>query len=599
MLNENQIKYIPEVIAGRINAINNEYLEEIGGVLKKIGELRPKDVHRLQQMYNYGADMDRVINKLEQVSGKNVQDIYDAFDIVAKENYDFARPFYEARNIKFIPYEKNKDLQGYVKSIAKQTVGEYVNLTQHTAFAVFDKGGKNIAPLFAANKDKVATSLSDTYTKLVDYAVTKVQLGEESYQKAVKDICKAMVNSGIKTVDYATGYSRSLESAVRQNVLWGVKECNQNTADRIGEEFGADGYEISYHSNPRESHADMAGKQFAIGKARTVNGVLYPSFEEVAEPLLQEFNCLHFKFPIILGVSAPAYSEEQLEAFKAEDNKTFKFEGKTYTKYEASQVQNALERKMVAQKELANMAKGAGDDDLRREAQGNINLLASKYNDFCKASGLPTRAERMNVSGFKPTKTEKSRIAFNSKPGGSSGATVDISFVNSQKYADKFKGLTKDEKINEIIAEKSRTILRNRNGTLYEELYAIDARTGRVLTYKKGKDVKSIQMTSKLKKLLTTSQEKSIIIVHNHPDSSTLSAKDVITMLDYKSISHTIAAGHDGSIFSISNLPRNKNIIRDFRLSYTKYREKWSPHSSGDKAWREVARKWGFTYERK
>ena len=64
----------------------------------------------------------------------------------------------------FIPYEENESLKNYVKSLAKQTVDEYVNLTQHTAFAVFDKGGKSIAPLFMANKDKVATSLSDTLT---------------------------------------------------------------------------------------------------------------------------------------------------------------------------------------------------------------------------------------------------------------------------------------------------------------------------------------------------------------------------------------------------------------------------------------------------
>lgn len=59
------------------------------------------------------------------------------------------------------------------------------------------------------------------------------------------------------------------------------------------------------------------------------------------------------------------------------------------------------------------MAKAAGDDDLRREAQGNINLLASKYNDFCKASGLPTRAERMNVSGFRAVKASVNEARAN------------------------------------------------------------------------------------------------------------------------------------------------------------------------------------------
>lgn len=397
MLNERQINMLPERIAGRINQINNEYLENIGNVLKKIGELRPSDVHKLQQMYDYGADMHRITLKLAEVSEKKTQEIYEIFDIVAKENYEYAKPFYKAKNIEFIPYEKNKRLKRYVKSLAKQTVNEYVNLTQHTAFAIFDTDGKSIAPLFARNRGKVATSLSDTYTKVVDYAVSKVQLGQESYQKAVKDICKAMVNSGIKTVDYATGYSRRLESAVRQNVLWGVKQCNQNTADQVGKEFGADGYEISYHSNPRPEHADMGGKQYAIGPARVVKGVHYPSFEKEAEPLLDDFGCLHFKFPIILGVSRPAYSEEELKAFKEDDAKTFEFEGKEYTKYEARQLQGKLESQMIRHKELANMAKSAGDEDLRRETQAQINLLASKYHKLSQVSGLPTRAERMQV----------------------------------------------------------------------------------------------------------------------------------------------------------------------------------------------------------
>ena len=442
MLNENQINILPERIAGRIQQINNEYLESIGNVLKKIGELRPSDVHKLQQMYDYGADMHRITLKLAEVSGKNTQEIYDIFDIVAQENYNFSEPFYLAKNMPFVPYEENEALKKYVNSLAKQTVNDYVNVTQHTAFAVFSEDGKSIAPLFARNKDKLATSLSDTYTKIVDYAVSKVQLGEESYQKAVKDICKAMVNSGIKTVDYATGYSRRLESAVRQNVLWGVKECNQNTAEQIGKEFGADGYEISYHSNPRPEHADMGGKQYAIGPARVVKGVYYPSFEEVAEPLLDDFGCLHFKFSILLGISRPAYSEEELKAFKEDDAITFEFEGETYTKYDGRQLQSKLESRMIRQKELANMAKSAGNEDLRREAQAQINLLASKYHKLSQASGLPTRAEHMQVSGFRAVKTvdksAKSGI-INILP------EAENAIISSQKFTEYALNPLKDE----------------------------------------------------------------------------------------------------------------------------------------------------------
>lgn len=403
MLNENQLELLPERIYQRLNAINAEYLESIGGVIKEIGELRPSDVHKIQQMRRYGSNVNDIANKLAKASDKNVAEIYEIFDIVAKENYNYAEPFYKAKGKAFIPYEENDRLQKYVKSLAKQTVDEYKNITQHTAFAIFDKGG-NIAPLFEANNGKVATSLSETYTKVIDYAVTKVQTGVTDYKSAMRSTLKALADSGIRSVDYATGYSRRLDSAVRQNILWGIKQCNQNTADQIGEDFGADGYEISYHSHPRPSHEDMGGKIYAIGKAITIDGVHYPSFEAEAKPLLEEYGCLHFKFSVLLGVSTHAHTKEQLAQLKANDKKKFEFEGREYTKYEASQTMSQIESRVKKLKDRANIAAAAGDDDLRREVQYNINLLTNKYAKLADVSGLPTKMEKMRVAGFKRTK---------------------------------------------------------------------------------------------------------------------------------------------------------------------------------------------------
>ncbi len=132
----------------------------------------------------------------------------------------------------------------------------------------------------------------------------------------------------------------------------------------------------------------------------------YPSFEKEAEPLLNEYGCLHFKFSILLGISRPTYSNEQLEQMKAEDKQTFEFEGKEYTRYEASQLQRKIETAVRHEKDLANMAKASGNDDLRREAQYKINLLTSKYAQLSKASGLPTKMERMQVGGFRRVKTK-------------------------------------------------------------------------------------------------------------------------------------------------------------------------------------------------
>jgi hypothetical protein len=441
MLNQHQIQLLPERICKHLSDINTEYLVSVGEVLKEIGELRPTDVHQLQQMYNYGARADEIAKRLAVVSQKDIAEIYDIFDIVAKENYKFAKPFYEARFMDYIPYEENIPLQRKVKAMAKQTVDEYKNMTQHTAFAIFSKDGKSLAPLYEKNANKIATNLSDTYTKIVDYAVTQVNMGMESYTKAVNDIIKAMSASGIRTVDYATDYSRRLDSAVRQNVLFGVKECNQQVANLVGEEFGADGMEVDYHMHPRPSHADMGGRQYALGQARTVKGVFYPSFEEKAKPLLEEYGCLHFAFPIILGVSRPAYTEKELQEYAKADKVTFEFEGEKYTMYEGTQLQRKVETALRHQRDILNMAKAAGDSETELIARGKIRMLTDKYVKLSEASGLPTQMERTKMA-VSAKSVDKSRGSGIIKSGAVSGARNPYG-SKAREHANRYYGLVR------------------------------------------------------------------------------------------------------------------------------------------------------------
>lgn len=63
------------------------------------------------------------------------------------------------------------------------------------------------------------------------------------------------------------------------------------------------------------------------------------------------------------------------------------------------------------------MAKAAGNDEERQDAQRRINQLSAKYASFSKASGLPTRAERLNVKGFKSVKISEKPFT-NGKNGG-------------------------------------------------------------------------------------------------------------------------------------------------------------------------------------
>lgn len=186
----------------------------------------------------------------------------------------------------------------------------------------------------------------------------------------------------------------------------------------------------------------------------------------------------------------------------------------------------------------------------------------------------------------------KKATVFNYLPGkGDISTIIDKDYIFSDSYAKKFNGLFGNNSVEKSVLSSCRTILKNRNGTVYEELFAIDTRTGRTLTYIKGKQEKSIQMTDKLKKLLTNSRENSIIIVHNHPNSTSFSSVDIGTMFDFPSISHTVAAGHDGTVFVISELNCDKN---EFFVSFNGLHE----FSNLDRTLQQLSKEFTFIYRK-
>ncbi len=393
MLDEKTLELLPEVICRRLSKLNTEILEAVGKSVKEIGKLSKRDLAELNRARFYSTlDIEK---ELERITGKNAREISEILESSARSTMSDAEFLYEKSGIKYIKYQDNTVLQRYVEAIRRQTLSEYVNLSQNTAFCIWGKNGK-LTP----------TSLSETYNRIVDESVTVAQTGVTDYNQAIRQTLRALADSGLRTVDYATGYSRRLDSAVRQNVLWGIKQCNQGILNQVGEETEADGYEIDYHSNPRPSHAPMGGKMYAIGESRIIDGVYYPPFSDVEE-LLADYNCLHFATPVILGVSEPSYPPEVLAALKERDKQTFTFEGKEYTGYEATQIQRKLESAIRKQKDRAVLFAASGDDTARRTAQEKINALTEKYADFSKAADLPTKKERLSVAGFRKVSTQK------------------------------------------------------------------------------------------------------------------------------------------------------------------------------------------------
>ena len=421
MLSDEVINKVIERVTRRIEETNTYVLKKMGESIAKIRTLTPTQAHRLAQIMRYGGDYDKIIQALAKMSKLNIQDIYKIFEEVAKSDYRFAKQFYKYRYAKYLPYEENLALQNQVRAIATLTAREYNHITRTMGFATI-KNGK-----------VVYTDIATTYQNMLDRAVLSISQGKTTFDEEMYSLIKELANSGIKTIDYASGRSYRVDSSVRQLLDYGITSLHNELQLDFGKQFDADGVEISVHGNPAPDHMYLQGKQFSISQydkegnlikkgefeklqededAVSYDGVKFPKISEETKHdrrAIGQYNCKHYIFSIILGVSEPAYTNEELQAIIDKNNKSFDFDGKHYdTLYEGTQLQRKLELELRKAKDVQIMNK-ASDIDKAEMAQKRINLLTKKYNELCKKTGLPTKLERARVSGYKKIAISKAK----------------------------------------------------------------------------------------------------------------------------------------------------------------------------------------------
>lgn len=402
MLNNEQEEKLVQILIDRINSLNEDILTIIGNRIKEIGELTPTQVHQIQQMLMYDADIDTIVQKLAEVTNMNVNDIYNMFEYSAKTNQDFAKQFYKAREISYIPYAQNKALKEQIRAIAKITAKEYANISRTSAIGYTVKDLKG---------NLVFKDISSTYKDIIDKAILNAGQGKTTYQQEMRNAIKQIGQSGLKTIDYESGRSMRLDSAIRMNTLGGLRKLNNQVQEQFGEEFDSDGVEISVHQYPADDHAEVQGHQFSnkefeklqeTGIAKDYNGEIIDIHYKGNYRPISEYNCYHRPFRIVLGISKPLYTKEQLEEIKEKNNDGFDIDGKHYSMYQGTQLQRSIERRIREQKDIQILAKSSGNKELTLQAQTKITQLTTKYKQLCNVSGLPNQLKtRASVIGYK------------------------------------------------------------------------------------------------------------------------------------------------------------------------------------------------------
>ena len=445
MLSDEVINKVVARLVERVQKGNEYVLKKIGENVKKIGTLSPSSRRELEQIIQYGGDYNKIVRELSKITKINIKEIKEIFSEIAKDDYKFAEDFYNYRDVKYIPYDDNKTLRSLVDSVAKTTSGDYANImnTKMIGFNVMD-----------ANGNVVFKDLKQAYIDTMDEAVLNVSQGKETFDEAMNRTMRQLGESGLRSVQYESGRTMRLDSAVNMNLRGAIRDLHNQLQEQIGEEIDADGMEISVHGNPAVDHADAQGHQFSTKKEK---GEKYSEWEKLQiyghakdyegkevdirvtskkghtswRPISM-YNCYHVPKSVVLGVNDPQYSQEELNEINRKNEEGFEFEGKHYTNYEGTQLQRRIENEVRRMKDMQILGKAGGDNEMVAEAQTKITQLNKKYKNLSQASGLPTQMERMKVEGYKRTKIDiknYNEIAYarkNNKIWHSTGNAVDI-----------------------------------------------------------------------------------------------------------------------------------------------------------------------------
>lgn len=406
MLSEDAINNLIQPIINRQIAINSYVLEMIAKRIKEIGQLSASDLQRLDTLFRSGADVVKINAELARLSGLQVRDIKNLIRDIAADSYLDVKQYYDYRHLPYIPFEKNEELQRVVRAVANITAKEYINLsnTKAIGFMIRDKR--------TPGKLKFQ-SIGKTYTSVIDEAIQAAQQGTIDYNTAIRRTMRQLVDSGVRRIYYESGYTQRLDTAVRRNIMDGIKAINQEVQNEVGKQFNSDGKEISVHVNSAPDHEPIQGRQFADEEVekmqndlpfKDVDGTEYPAMERA----IGTWNCRHYMWSIIVGFSKPRYTKAQLKAMAQKNAKGYTLpNGKHLSLYECEQYQRNLETKVRYAKDGQMFSKECGDMDEARRYQALINKYTQQYKFFSNACGLSPKMSRMTVSGYRRISIKK------------------------------------------------------------------------------------------------------------------------------------------------------------------------------------------------
>lgn len=530
MLTPDQLEALPRRFVQLWQQVEDDILQDIARRMKSLGELDPLTPTAIWQAWRLAetrAVRSNTVATLARYTGKSLAEIKRLLETAGAQTLAADDAVYTAAGLDPPPVEQSPALLNLLNAGYRQTCGTWQNLTATTANTVT-----------GAFEDRLSRAWGLISTGALDYST--------AIRRTVDDLADTM-----PYITYPSGHTDTLEVAARRAVLTGVNQtCAKLQLARM-EEMDCEFVEVTAHEGARPTHAVWQGRVYHRGGAVVQDGERYEDFETATGygtgPGLCGWNCRHNFYPFYPGVSVRNYTDERLAEL---DARNIPYGGGLYTRYEITQMQRALERRVRKYKRRYLAETAAGVDASQSAAK--LKAARQQLSAFLAETGEQMDGARTGVPGFGRREAKQADAAASALQSAQNNATLkEISLgykeitIQSIQRIQPFACETLDAAGSRALANAHKKLLLEARkvplGIEKARCYGLDMQPlgGYKESSEPGTSVK-IKVPN-----------VDCIVMHSHPSGLTFSPDDLDAFSKNKTIRILTAVGNDGSLYAI------------------------------------------------
>lgn len=255
-LTPEEMEQIPNAISNAFSELEIGIFEDLIGRIKENNEITGTAEYDIFKLIQLGESEKVIKNYVRKALKITYSEIEEIFGDVFETGYNRDNDLFKAVGADFIAYKDNEPLQQYIAAIKEQTRGTYKNITNTMGFVRQREGTNTWVPLTKYYKDSLTR------------AVIEITSGSFSYTQVVKKIINEMTNSGIRTIDYASGKTSRIEVAARRAIQTAVTQVAAKVTEQNMEKLHTEYVEVSWHATARPTHQVWQGRVFRWNRGK-------------------------------------------------------------------------------------------------------------------------------------------------------------------------------------------------------------------------------------------------------------------------------------------------------------------------------------------